>query len=115
MNINELVAEASALASEKEYKRFIESQPSCISGRYSEFVNGEPKNIACHIRRVKFGSGTAKKNSWFYTVPMTSEEHQKQHNSGESSLRTKDWFEEKLVYYLTKFIAGKHAKRATRQ
>lgn len=106
MDIEHLIKYVKEIATEKQYKAWIERQPSCISGHFSEWdpIHGEWRNIACHIRRVKWGSGTGQKNEWFYTVPMTNKEHQLQHNNGESSLLSKERFENLVFIYLHNFL-----------
>lgn len=102
--------------SDKKFLAYISTLPSCISGRFSQYLeSGEGRNIACHVRRAS-NSGTGYKPE-FSAVPMTDEEHQWQHRSGELSVilrfgqgRTgildctvegaKNWFEEKAKLYL---------------
>lgn len=77
---------------DKEFRRWIQTLPSCISGDYSEWVHGEGRNIAAHVRRAG-NSGTAHK-PLFSCVPLTHNEHMKQHQEGESALAPQDYFEE---------------------
>lgn len=63
------------------FREWVQTKPSCISGDFSEYVNGEGRNIAAHIRRAKH-SGTSFK-PLFSCVPLTDREHRLQSNSGE--------------------------------
>lgn len=65
------------------FRAWIQRQPSCLSGRFSESVDGECRNLACHVRRAG-SSGTGYKGL-FSCVPMTDEEHKLQHHYGELS------------------------------
>lgn len=84
---------------EKEDARFrvwIQRLPSCISGQFSEYVNGEGRNPACHVRRAAT-SGTGFKAP-FSCVPLTHKEHTTQHTRGElaclmTHLKEKDYLE----------------------
>lgn len=100
---------------DKKYRDYISTLPSCISGRFSQYLEtGEGRNIACHVRRAS-NSGTGYKPE-FSCVPMTDEEHQYQHKSGELGVilrfgqgrsgivdcsveGAKDWFDRKVVLY----------------
>ena len=70
-----------AKGTDKQYTRFVQSLPSVISGNYSEWVNGEGKNPACHVRRAST-SGIAYKPP-YSAIPLTHEEHALQHQKGE--------------------------------
>lgn len=86
-----------ALGSDAEYVAWIQRQPSCISGEFSEYVNGEGRCVAAHVRRAG-KSGTAFKES-YATVPLTQAEHNDQHQSGESEFGGKEFFDKKLAEY----------------
>ena len=84
------------------YTAWIQKQRSCISGQFSEWVNGEGRSIACHVERVSRGSGKgikAKKS----LVPMTHAEHALQHQKGETALRPREWFENKADEYFARW------------
>lgn len=95
--------------SDKAYRDWISRQPSCISGEFSEYVNGEGRNPACHVRRAST-SGTAYKAK-YSCVPMTTEEHNFQHAHGETAClvryaklnlttpEAKQWFDNQVVKY----------------
>lgn len=102
---------------DQRFKRWIQKQPSCIDGVYSEFVNGEGRSVACHVRRVSGGAGIANK-PLFNLVPMTHQQHLWQHTVGELALlkhygilcineqQAKEWFEEKVEHYLKMWRAS---------
>jgi hypothetical protein len=66
---------------DKKFREWVRRQPSCLSGRFSEYVNGEGRNLACHVRRAAT-SGISYKPP-YSCVPMTDEEHRYQHQHGE--------------------------------
>jgi len=67
--------------SDKKFREWVSRQPSCLDGKFSEFTNGEWRNLACHVRRAS-NAGTAYKPE-FSCVPMTNAQHQYQHSHGE--------------------------------
>jgi hypothetical protein len=72
--------------SDKAYREWIQTLPSCIDGEsYSEWMGdiGEWRNPACHVRRAG-ESGTAYKAD-FVCVPMTNAQHHEQTVKGELS------------------------------
>jgi hypothetical protein len=64
-----------------EFRAFIQTLPSCLSGQFSKYVNGEGRNSACHVRRSAT-SGTGSKGKYCET-PLLHEEHRTQHQLGE--------------------------------
>lgn len=84
---------------DETYRKWIQRQPSCLSGTYSEYVNGEGRCVAAHVRRAS-GSGTGFKGD-FACVPLTQEEHLLQHQHGEESLKPKGWWDAQVEKYLT--------------
>ena len=100
--------------SDKKYLEWLRTQPSCISGEYSEYVNGQGMNPACHVRRAN-NSGTGYKPK-FSAIPLTHKEHGIQHQYGEAALlntkpiktmdelhNAKEWFEKKATEYYEKW------------
>lgn len=99
-----------ALGSDAEFRDWVERQPSCISGGFNDFVNGDGHNIACHVRR-SHNSGVGEKPE-YSCVPMTHEEHHYQHQYGEKGVlekymrqpytvqEAKDWFDGKRNKYV---------------
>ena len=100
----DLLAQARAHGSDAEYRAWIQRQPSCLSGKFSEWVDGEGRNLACHVRRAK-NSGTAFKPE-YHCVPLTYREHQVQHQYGEERLKPKSWWDEQAERYLRMWLAS---------
>jgi hypothetical protein len=108
---------------DKLYRAWIQTLPSCITGRFSEWLPdlGEWRNPACHVRRGG-ESGTAYKAE-FACVPMSHKEHWLQTDKGErecllkysrdpqllsllrntppaeATLIAKDWFDTQVLRY----------------
>lgn len=106
------------------FRAWIQTLPSCISGRFSEYVNGEGRNLACHVRRAG-RSGTAYK-ALYSCVPMTNAEHQTQHQHGEAAClnrhhgtdgwpedAAKAWFDLQARYYRDLWMKIQKAKLLT--
>ena len=66
---------------DEAFREWVRRQSSCISGRFSEYVNGEGRCISAHVRRAAT-SGMAFKAP-LSCVPLTNAEHQTQHQGGE--------------------------------
>lgn len=105
------------LGTDKEFREWIQQQKSCISGNYSEVVNGEGRCIAAHVRRSN-NSGVAHKPE-YACVPLTDPEHQLQHATGEahclysflpekqkepfSEQEAKAWFDKQRIKYVSQW------------
>lgn len=96
---DELSTLARRKGTDKQFRRWVSFQPSCISNRYSEWVDGIGRCEAAHVRRTWMGSGTGKKGE-FCCVPLTREEHQNQHQYGEDYYAPKEWWERQAMKYL---------------
>lgn len=71
----------SAKKSDAAFRIWTQKQPSCITGKYSEYVGGEGMNIAAHVRRAsKAGTGY---KPMYSVIPLTDAEHQTQSRHGE--------------------------------
>lgn len=102
---------------DKPFRKWVETLPSCLTGRYSEYHNGEGRNIARHVRRAK-NSGIAIKPD-YSCVPMTKEEHDTQHQHGEAACLmkylggewtvqgAKDWFDAQAKHYHMMWLDGR--------
>ena len=82
---------------DKAFRAWIQCQPSCLSGKFSEYVNGEGRSVAAHVRRAG-KSGIADKAP-FSCVPLTQAEHLLQHQHGEAHFHPKAWWDAKVVEY----------------
>lgn len=88
------------------YRVWVQTQPSCISGRFTAYINGEGRCIAAHVRRVKWGAGTGIKPAMAY-VPLTNDEHMLQHQQGESYFHPATWWEDQVLKYQQLYKLGK--------
>lgn len=93
---------------DRAFQDWVRRQPSCISGGFSEWVDGEGRCEFAHVRRVCLGSGTGIK-PLFAGVPLTHAEHTMQHERGEAYVLAAfgivvddaaAWFEAKAAEYL---------------
>lgn len=86
------------LGTDDEYREWIQRQPSAFSGTFSEYVDGEGRCIAAHVRRAdNAGAGIKPKYS---CIPLTHSQHQSQHQYGESYLKDLDWDKAKNKYLI---------------
>lgn len=90
--------------SDKEYRSWISHQTSCISGHFSEWVDGVGRCEAAHVRRAG-KSGTGYKAP-YSCVPLTRAEHSSQHQHGESELASKDWWDQQVIKHLERWLAS---------
>jgi len=100
-----LIEKARIKGTDTEYLDWLRCWPSCLSGAYSEVVNGEGKCEAAHVRRVASGAGVAIKPE-YSAVPLTHDEHNLQHQKGESAFTSPEWFEREANRYLAMWING---------
>jgi len=87
---------------DEEFREFVKRQPSCISGRFSEFHDGGGFSIACHVRR----SATAG-IGWkplFSCVPLVDTEHKNTHQHDDGYYHPKEWWDEKASQYLERWL-----------
>ncbi len=92
-----------------EYREWISRQPSCLTGEFSQWLDGEGRNPACHVKRASTG-GIAYKGL-LCCVPMRQEERAVQHQHGEKAClerylggswsveKAKAWFDAKVIEY----------------
>ena len=91
-----------ALGSDKQYREWVQLKPSCVSNQFGEYVDGEGRSVAAHVRRAG-ESGTGYKAP-YACVPLTDAEHQLQHNKGESAFDGgAKWFDAQLAKYKTEW------------
>lgn len=70
---------ASQYGTDKQFLKWVTYQPSAIDGEFNQHEDneGKPRNIACHVRRLKLGAGMGIKPP-FSAIPMTDEQHRLQ-------------------------------------
>lgn len=67
--------------SDRKFRAWVETLESCLDDNFGQYIHGEGRNFACHVRRSA-NAGTAYKPQ-FSCVPMTREQHDYQHLHGE--------------------------------
>jgi hypothetical protein len=87
-----------AIGTDEEYIFWVQLQPSAYSGEFSEYVNGDGRCVAAHVRRAG-ESGTGYKAP-YAVIPLTQEEHMRQHAEGESALVGAEWFDKMRAKYV---------------
>jgi len=83
MKIIELLIQARKKDSDAAYRKWIQRQPSCISGRYDYTEIGD-RCEAAHVRRA--GASGMGFKAEYACVPLTHTEHAIQHSRGELAL-----------------------------
>jgi len=86
------------IGSDKQFRAWIQKQPSAISKDFSEWVDGEGRCEAAHVRRSN-EAGVSYKPP-YACIPLTHDEHQLQHQEGETALKPREWFEKARNKYL---------------
>lgn len=87
-----------ALGTDAEFREWIQRQPSAYSGNFGEYVDGEGRCVAAHVRRAG-ESGTAYKAE-YACIPLTDAQHRHQHRQGESALCEPEWFDKMRAKYV---------------
>ncbi len=87
-----------AIGTDDTFRAWVQRQPSAVSGDFSEYVNGEGRNIAAHVRRAG-ESGTGYKAE-YACIPLTNDEHQLQHQKGESAIGGREWCDKMRIKYV---------------
>jgi hypothetical protein len=101
--LEKMLIQARAKGTDKQFREWVQRHPSCISGRFSEYLeNGEGRCVAAHVRRAG-ESGTGFKAE-FACLPMTQAEHLLQHQKGEIVFGGKEFFDEQRIRYLLLWI-----------
>ena len=88
-----------AIGTDKQFREWIQKQPSAFSGEFSEFVDGEGRCEAAHVRRSN-EAGTSYKPE-YACIPLTHNEHHTQHTQGELELAEHDWWDKTKNRYVT--------------
>lgn len=114
--LEQLLAAARAKGTDKQFRLWIQKQPSCLTGQFSEWTDKGWRNPACHVRRAG-ESGTGHKAD-YACIPMTNEEHRCQHQRGEAVVLTaylggewsrdsaREWFDQRRIEYLRRWLAS---------
>lgn len=101
-----------AVGTDEEYVEWVQKQKSCVSGRYSEYVNGVGHCEAAHVRRAA-EAGTGYK-PLFAVIPLTHDEHALQHQEGEARVLevykincqpeyAKEWFDKQRILHVQRW------------
>jgi hypothetical protein len=86
------------IGSDQQFRHWIQKQPSAISKEFSEWIEGEGRCEAAHVRRAN-EAGVSYKPP-YACIPLTHDEHQLQHQEGETALKPREWFEKARNKYL---------------
>jgi hypothetical protein len=104
---DELLKRARQAGSDAEFREWIQLQPSCISGQFSEYLesSGEGRSIAAHYRTAS-NSGIATKPP-YSSIPLTRAEHDEQHRVGQFNFMPRHWWEAQVKIYLGRWIVSR--------
>ncbi len=102
--MDELLERARKRGSDKAFRLWVTHQPSCVSDRFSTWIDGVGRNDAAH-HRTAANSGTATKPE-YSAVPLTREEHLRQHAHGASVFGDRDWWNNQVRIHLERWIAS---------
>ncbi len=108
-----LLQKAKTKGTDEEFRAWVRLWPSCLSGAYSEVVDGVGKCEAAHVRRAG-SSGIAYKGE-YCCIPLTHDEHAMQHQKGESVFCAPEWYDNQAAKYLTMWINGNKPPRMEEQ
>jgi len=100
-----LTEKAKQKGTDDEFLAYIRKFPSCLSNVYSEYVNGEGRCEAAHVRRAYSGAGVAGKPP-YSAIPLTNWEHAMQHQKGEGVFCPPEWYDSQVKKYLIMWING---------
>lgn len=98
----DLLITAKAKGTDRQYRYWISHQTSCISGNFSEWVDGVGRCEAAH-HRTAANAGVGMKPP-YSCIPLTRAEHAWQHQAGASELGDRDWWDAQVVKYLKRWI-----------
>lgn len=62
---------------DQQFLDWIATQPSAISGRFNDYINGVGVSIACHVRTA--GNAGIGYKPLYSAIPMTHDEHMNEH------------------------------------
>lgn len=98
-----LLDKAKEKGDETSYLKWLQRWPSCLTGAYSEWHEGQGFCEAAHVRHINLGSGIGIKPE-FFAVPLTSAEHALTHKRGDSVFAPPEWWEEQARIYLCRWL-----------
>ena len=85
--------------SDRAFLDWLRTQPSALDGAMSLDVDtGQRYCDPCHYRTAK-NSGTGCK-PLYSAIPLTHEQHLEQHRIGQYNFMPREWWEEKVAYYV---------------
>lgn len=102
--ISDLITSAKRRGTDEEYREWIRRQKSALSGQWGLWLCdvGEGRCEACHYRTAK-NSGVGMKPE-YSCIPLTAQEHRRQHQVGQFKFMSRDWWEEQVEKYLIRWI-----------
>ncbi len=92
-----------ALGSDDEFRAWVQRQPSAYSGEFSEYVDGEGRCIAAHVRRA--GESGIGYKAPYACIPLTDKEHRQQHQHGEGDINNPEWFDRMRARYVQEWAS----------
>ena len=98
-----LLKKAKKKGTEQEYFAWLRKCVSCLYPEYSEYINGEGRCIVAHVRNTNGGIGYKPPYS---AVPLTQDQHAKQHQYGYEYFMPINEWSKLSQYYLKKWIKG---------
>jgi hypothetical protein len=100
-DLETLLTQARKKGKERKYLDWLKTQPSAFSARFS-WDGGTPFCEPAHWRTAKH-AGTGQKPEYL-AIPLTHEEHLRQHQKGQSVIGGRDWWERQCVTHLKRWI-----------
>ncbi len=92
-----------SIGSDNDYNQWVKRQKSAYSGRFSEYHdNGDRFCVPAHYRKVSEGSGTGIKPD-YSTIPLTNDEHQKQHQHGYGVIGDEHWWQVQRINHVQRW------------
>jgi hypothetical protein len=81
---------------DKRFRKWLQTLPCCVCGQFAEYVNGEGRSHAAHVRHK---SGIATK-PLFQAVPLCYKHHEEQHRKGHNWFMSMEmWLKLADTYY----------------
>ena len=99
----DLLDKAIAKGTTEQFEAYARTFPSVLTNDYKEYINGDGVSVFAHLRDVSRGSGTGIKPD-YSGVPLTQEQHAKQHQHGYDYYNPREWWEAESNKMLCKWI-----------